>query len=241
MSHFSSMYTWHTPSAWPMTGILVLAWMYSTSWLEPRGMTRSITWFSLSRSSMPSREVTNPISPGSTAGARASVMMRCRIMFERMASLPPLSSSPFPLRMARLHIWGRASGRDSKMMSKTPRGEVTCFSTRPSATCVWRKHRPMGSSMSASERTPCASCAIFPSFNFSRFNSAESTLFFSDSAMSNKFSLRISASFATSASATRCITAARSAEESACRPRLAERAASAISVGDLIAISLFWL
>mmetsp|Transcript_2268 Transcript_2268/g.4554 ORF Transcript_2268/g.4554 Transcript_2268/m.4554 type:complete len:207 (+) Transcript_2268:734-1354(+) len=201
-------------------------------------MTRSITWCSFSRSSMPSRVVTNPINEGSTVGLSASVMTRCRMMFERVASLPPFSNNPFPLRMARLAIWGRASGRDSKMIRSTPSGEVTCFKTRPSATCVWRRHRPMGSSISANERTPCASCAIFPSFSLRRFKSAGSTAFFSDSAMSAKFSFRISASFATSASATRCNAAARSAEEIACKLLLALRAASAISVGSTAPIFL---
>lgn len=31
-------------------------------------------------------------------------------------------SAPLPLRMAREAIWGRASGRDSKMTRRTPRG-----------------------------------------------------------------------------------------------------------------------
>jgi hypothetical protein len=46
------------------------------------------------------------------------------------ASLPPLSSRPLPLRSARLAICGSASGRDSKMMSRTPMGAVTFSRTR---------------------------------------------------------------------------------------------------------------
>lgn len=49
---------------------------------------------------------------------------------------PTLSSRPLPERMASAAIWGRASGRASKMMSSTPIGDVTFSSTRPSATSV---------------------------------------------------------------------------------------------------------
>ena len=43
ISASSATYMWQIPSAWPITGILELAIMYCTNWLEgPLGMTRSM-------------------------------------------------------------------------------------------------------------------------------------------------------------------------------------------------------
>ena len=68
---------------------------------------------------------------------------------------------------------------------------------------VERSTFPIGSSMSARNRMPCASCASLPSFIFSRFSSASSVPAASAAAMSAAFSARIAASFASRASATR--------------------------------------
>lgn len=67
-----------------------------TSWLEPRGMTRSMTSCSLSSSSISSRLVTSPTksrpTPGATS-ATASTIRRCSRAFDRAASLPPCTGS----------------------------------------------------------------------------------------------------------------------------------------------------
>lgn len=44
LSADSPRYTAHSPSAWPITGIRVLFWMFLTSALLPRGMTRLMYW-----------------------------------------------------------------------------------------------------------------------------------------------------------------------------------------------------
>jgi hypothetical protein len=130
-------------------------------------------------------------------------------------------------------------------------------------TLVERSTFPIGSSMSARNRMPCASCASLPSFIFSRFSSASSVPAASAAAMSAAFSARIAASFASRASATRrCHTsthtrrpasshrslrtllraragtrrtnaALRASVVSDCNPRDAARAAKAISVDNV--------
>ena len=63
-----------------------------TSWLEPRGMTKSMTSCSLSRWSISSRLVTRPMRSRPTLGATsatASTISLCSSALERLASLPP--------------------------------------------------------------------------------------------------------------------------------------------------------
>mmetsp|Transcript_135 Transcript_135/g.530 ORF Transcript_135/g.530 Transcript_135/m.530 type:complete len:232 (-) Transcript_135:1149-1844(-) len=229
MSAALSTNTWQTPSACPSTGILVEDWMWLTSAFEPRGMTRSMTSSRASSSLMVSRLVTSPMTPGSTSGASAATTARCMALLLRVASLPPFSSRPLPERSASAAICGSASGRLSKMIMSTPSGLVRCSSVRPSATSMRERRRSSGSSWSAMERMPAASCWILPGLRRSRLSRCSSVPFASASFTSSTFSSRISRSRASSESATRRSSAARFSEDSACSAREAARAASAIS------------
>mmetsp|Transcript_3302 Transcript_3302/g.10000 ORF Transcript_3302/g.10000 Transcript_3302/m.10000 type:complete len:206 (+) Transcript_3302:206-823(+) len=190
------------PSACPKTGIFVFCWMWVTSWLLPLGITRSMSLSSLSRSAISSRDVTKPMrSRGRPALSMASTITPWMHLFECEASFPPLRSRPFPLRMESDAIWGRASGLASKIMRRTPRGALTCSSSKPSATLVRRSLRPTGSSPSARLLMPLASWAIFPSLSFKRCRVAAGMSMFLAASRSLWFSCRITLSFSTRASA----------------------------------------
>mmetsp|Transcript_20977 Transcript_20977/g.64988 ORF Transcript_20977/g.64988 Transcript_20977/m.64988 type:complete len:319 (-) Transcript_20977:703-1659(-) len=208
---------------------MVFELMWLTSAFEPRGMTRSITSSSASSSVMVSRLVTSPMTAGSTSGASADITARCMALLDRMASLPPLSSRPLPERSASAAICGSASGRLSKMIMSTPSELVRCSSTSPSASSVRASRRSSGSSESAMERMPDASCCSLPGFIWRRLSRWSSTPFWMASCRSRAFSSRISVSRASSASATRRSSAARRSLLSACRAREAARAASAMT------------
>jgi hypothetical protein len=55
-----------------------------------------------------------------------STMMRCRMALERAASLPPLSSRPFPLRMARDAICTRRTRGAAQHHLKAENGTLKC-------------------------------------------------------------------------------------------------------------------
>mmetsp|Transcript_1597 Transcript_1597/g.3659 ORF Transcript_1597/g.3659 Transcript_1597/m.3659 type:complete len:238 (-) Transcript_1597:602-1315(-) len=156
-------------------------------------------------------------------------MMRCRQALEFVASFPPLSRRPLPDRIARDAIWGRASGRASKMMRQTPMGAVTLSRTRPSAISIALRGFRMGSSCCAIARTPTASCLIFSGLSLSLCMSAASMPAFSPSSTSLALAAMISSSAASSALATRSRTACRELVGSACNCRLAFRAAIAVA------------
>ena len=80
-------------------------------------------------------------------------MAACSALLERAASLPPLSNSPLPERMASEAICGSASGRDSKITSSTPSGDVTRVSSRPEEISVRETTRPRGSSCTRAGKT----------------------------------------------------------------------------------------
>mmetsp|Transcript_37211 Transcript_37211/g.64936 ORF Transcript_37211/g.64936 Transcript_37211/m.64936 type:complete len:239 (+) Transcript_37211:1033-1749(+) len=194
------------PSAWPSTGMRVELLMCFTSALDPRGMHRSMTSSSLSSSATASRPSTSPMHPAGTlppdARTTVSVITRWRARLEHSASFPPFSSRPFADRSAREAIWGRLSGRDSKMISRTPIGTVFCTSSRPALTSNLESTRPTGSSVSAILLMPSASVWIFSSVSLSRFSKGASRLVSTARARSLAFSSRISALEAMRASAT---------------------------------------
>lgn len=93
----------------------------------------------------------------------------CKIALDRLASFPPLSNKPFPLRIANAAIywsismiivrinvqhikqikeskknryvitWTRASGRDSNITRSTPKGHDIC--SRTSLSAIWTQRR----------------------------------------------------------------------------------------------------
>ena len=164
-------------------------------------------------------------------------MTWCNAAFVRAASLPPFSRRPLPLRMASEAIWGSASGRDSKMMSNTPRGAVTCSRMRSGAISILLRGRAIGSSIAAICLAPSASCAIFPGLSFRRFIRLGSVFAASAAAMSSTLAATIAGSFASSASAMAHRSAERSALDRAWSWRLAARAATAWSRVDMVSPS----
>ena len=179
--------------------------------MDPRGMTRSTTSCSARISETASRPSTRTMHSRSTPKAgMQSTMIWWRMALVLVASLPPLRRRPLPDRMAREAICGRASGLDSKMMRRTPRGAVTCSRVSPSATFILLSWRPSGSSMSAICLAPAASCAIFPGFILSLLRRCDSVSAASAAAMSFSFSRMMASSLASRASAIAYSSAARS-------------------------------
>mmetsp|Transcript_24717 Transcript_24717/g.58039 ORF Transcript_24717/g.58039 Transcript_24717/m.58039 type:complete len:251 (-) Transcript_24717:860-1612(-) len=88
---------------------------------------------------------------------------------EFTASLPPLSNNPFPLAMERAAICGIESGRDSKMIIKTPIGTVIRDNVIPSASSLLDFSTPRGSGNAAICRSPSANVSSFVSVSFSLF------------------------------------------------------------------------
>lgn len=76
-----------------------------------------------------------------------------------------------------LCTWGRQSGRDSKMTSRTPMGTVTCSSSRSFAIRVLRMMRPTLSWEDAAIwRSPMARLFSFAADRLSRFNRGSASL-----------------------------------------------------------------
>mmetsp|Transcript_29907 Transcript_29907/g.47782 ORF Transcript_29907/g.47782 Transcript_29907/m.47782 type:complete len:226 (-) Transcript_29907:591-1268(-) len=136
------------------------------------------------------------------AFSTASTIRECKYRHDRFASLPPFSSKPFPDLIARDAIWGRQSGLDSKMMSRTPIGTVFCCRMRPLDTSREPITFPIGSSDAAIWRIPWQR---FESFFWSR-----TSLFLIEfdicmdfaASISSLLTFKISSLFAQSASAT---------------------------------------
>ena len=124
-SALASTYTWQIPSAWPMTGILVLCMMYCTNSLLPRGMMRSIRFSSPRRARTSSRPDRSVIHPSGRIPCVAWHIISARVWLVTVASRPPLSRAALPDLRHREAICTRASGRDSKITPITPMGTVT--------------------------------------------------------------------------------------------------------------------
>lgn len=92
----SSMNTAQIPSAWPMTGILVLFCMLLTSSLPPRGMTKSMYLSWARRDDISDRDETDWINVGGI-----EVVSRAWAM-SLESSVAVLSDSLPPLRIAAL-------------------------------------------------------------------------------------------------------------------------------------------
>mmetsp|Transcript_25599 Transcript_25599/g.31915 ORF Transcript_25599/g.31915 Transcript_25599/m.31915 type:complete len:223 (-) Transcript_25599:320-988(-) len=184
------------PSAWPSTGIRVQDLMCLTRELDPRGMHKSIKSSNFKSSATCARPSTKPITPAGTFppddSTTASVMIRCSTRFEFSASLPPFSNRPLPLRNAKEAIWGKLSGRDSKMMSSTPMGTVCCCSSRPSDTSSFDSTLPTGSSILAKPWIPSARVCNLSSVSFNRFSKGFSRLVSSACCKSTAFAAKIS-------------------------------------------------
>mmetsp|Transcript_41381 Transcript_41381/g.110737 ORF Transcript_41381/g.110737 Transcript_41381/m.110737 type:complete len:323 (-) Transcript_41381:291-1259(-) len=154
-SALASMKTWHTPSAWPSTGMSVLRITCCTKSLDPRGMMRSTYCFILSSSAVSSRDVSSATTSGDARDPR-SPSLTASTMTRQVctASLPHLSNTPLPDLIPSDAICTAASGRASKMIPRTPSGTVTRRKTSPlsSSLLIWTW--PIGSARLFRFRTP---------------------------------------------------------------------------------------
>eukprot|EP00755_Sulcionema_specki_P003676 Sspe_Gene.3802::Locus_1264_Transcript_1_1_Confidence_1.000_Length_1558::g.3802::m.3802 len=110
----------------------VLAMTYFTNSFDPRGMIRSTYSFMSIMALVSSRVVKSSTTSGGTpTSCRPSRMLLTICWQVRTASLPHLSSTPFPDLMAREAICTAASGRASKMMPSTPSGTCDALQGEP--------------------------------------------------------------------------------------------------------------
>ncbi len=116
------------------------------------------------------RPATEESAPSGISGKDASAFAKTSrsAAVERADSRPPLRIAALPDFSASEPICATASGRDSKMTRRTPRGHVTFSRTRPSSRSVRERTRPEGSGKSATARTPSAIPCTLVSSSFRR-------------------------------------------------------------------------
>mmetsp|Transcript_18108 Transcript_18108/g.33634 ORF Transcript_18108/g.33634 Transcript_18108/m.33634 type:complete len:227 (-) Transcript_18108:1146-1826(-) len=149
-----------------------------TSLFEPLGMTKSTQSSSLSSCDISLLDSTSAtislLTFPPVASSTASPIALCRALLLSLASLPPFKRRPLPEAMLREAIWGRESGRDSKIIIRTPMGQVTSFRVRPEASSVTLLMTPRGSSDSAICLIPVERVSSFPGVSLRRLRSCES-------------------------------------------------------------------
>ena len=224
----ASTYTWHTPSAWPMTGMRERSMMLRTNAFEPRGMIRSTYSSSASSALTSSRVCSRPSAPAGTPQRTAASCIAAKsARLVASASLPPLSSAALPLLRHRDAICTSASGRDSKITPITPIGQETRYRSRPGASCVASSVQPSGSGSAASACRPSSTVRSLASSKRRRLSSGAARCCSRARARSARLASKMSARRARSVSAAHSSARLRTSALSAASAGAASRAACA--------------
>lgn len=100
-------------------------WQWLTRSFEPRGITRSMYWLSDRRGSTASRVVTSWMeSLGTSVFSNAAEMVDAMALKDSVDSFPPLRIAALADLMARDAMLAMTSGLASKMIKRTPMGQV---------------------------------------------------------------------------------------------------------------------
>ena len=150
----------------------LVALIFATNSLEPRGITRSTYWSKV-RSSCISSRVSSRVSQcfGRPASSPAAAITAASAWLLSRASLPPLSTMALPLFTASEDICTSASGRLSNIIAMSPIGQLIRRSTRPSSRRRASSTFPTGSGMARRSRIPVNTSWSFFSSKERRFRS----------------------------------------------------------------------